>query len=203
MSDFTNTDVLQKDAFNATYAGTPPWDIGRPQPEFVRVYDAGEITGSVLDAGCGTGEHAIWLASKGLKVLGVDAAPAAIEIAQRKARERQSTATFREADATNLRALNETFDTVIDSGLFHCFSDENRTRYINELTAVTNPGGRLIIMCFSELETRPGPRRVTQQELRAAFENDWTIDYIRASKFDSHMHEGGALAWTAVMTRKG
>lgn len=194
-------DVLPNAAFNAAYSSVPPWEIGRAQPEFIKVFDAGEIHGRVLDAGCGTGEHAILLAARGHDVLGFDFAPAAIEKALAKARERSSTARFKMHDATDLRSLGETFNTVIDSGLFHCFSDENRAKYVGELTAVTNSGGHFILMCFNEHETRPGPRRVTQAELRAAFASGWTTDYIRESRFDSHAHEGGAQAWTASFRR--
>jgi SAM-dependent methyltransferase len=187
--------------FNDTYSGTPPWDIGHPQPEFVALEERGEIAGDVLDAGCGTGEHAIYLAGRGHNVVGVDSAPAAIEKARAKARDKESSAEFRVLDALALADLKRTFDTVIDSGLFHCFSDENRAKYVKALETVVRPGGRFLVMCFSELETRPGPRRVTQDELRAAFAKNWTVNYIRPSLFESLIHEGGAKAWVASISR--
>jgi cyclopropane fatty-acyl-phospholipid synthase-like methyltransferase len=62
------------DFFNQAYRGSPPWDIGRPQKEFVELVMRGEITGSVLDIGCGTGEHALFFASEGHEVWGIDTA---------------------------------------------------------------------------------------------------------------------------------
>ena len=56
---YTNPD---EPGFNPAYRGTPPWDIGRPQPDFVRLEEAGEIRGSVLDVGCGSGENVLYLA---------------------------------------------------------------------------------------------------------------------------------------------
>src|ERR1700722_8715041 len=80
--------------FDASYAGTPPWDIGRPQPMFMALANAGALRGRVLDAGCGTGEHALMAARLGLDVTGIDAAPAAIARAQAKASERGLAARF-------------------------------------------------------------------------------------------------------------
>ena len=198
----TGPDVkLSGEMFNNSYSGVPPWDIGRVQPQFAKIFDAGEVQGSVLDCGCGTGEHAIELAKRGHAVLGIDFAPAAIEKALVKARGRNSSARFKVFDATELEKLEETFDTAIDSGLFHCFSDECRAKYVRGLTAVVKPGGRMILMCFNEKETRPGPRRVTRQELHDAFATGWTFEYIRESRFDSHIHEGGAQAWVASLNR--
>lgn len=191
-----SADVMPPQAFNSVYAGAPPWDIGKSQPELAKVFDSGEIVSPVLDAGCGSGEHAIDLAARGFAVLGVDFAPAAIEKANEKAGARKSAAEFCVHDALNLRSLNRKFNTVIDSGLLHCFSDENRKRYVDELAAVLNPGGKIFLMVFSEKETRPGPRRVTQDELRAAFAG-WKSNYIKDSFFESTMHEGGAKAWLA------
>ncbi|HZP89453.1 MAG TPA: hypothetical protein VFC04_00470, partial [Actinomycetota bacterium] len=54
-----------KPFFETAYGGSPAWDIGRPQPAVVRLEEAGEITGSVIDLGCGTGENALFLASRG------------------------------------------------------------------------------------------------------------------------------------------
>ncbi|MGZ4914859.1 MAG: class I SAM-dependent methyltransferase [Halobacteriota archaeon] len=63
------------DFFSSVYEGTPPWDIGHPQREFVQLEEADEIKGSVLDVGCGTGENALYLAERGHEVWGVDFSP--------------------------------------------------------------------------------------------------------------------------------
>jgi ubiquinone/menaquinone biosynthesis C-methylase UbiE len=107
--------------------GTPPWDIGRAQDAIVRLAEEGLIAGDVIDVGCGTGENALYLASRGISVLGVDAAPTAIARAREKAQLRGSSATFLVADALALEGLGRTFDTAIDCGLFHTFSDADRS----------------------------------------------------------------------------
>jgi len=73
-----------QDFFNSIYKGIPPWDIGRPQKEIIRLAKDGEISGRVLDVGCGTGENALYLAGLGFEVWGIDAAPAAIKKAKRR-----------------------------------------------------------------------------------------------------------------------
>jgi 2-heptyl-1-hydroxyquinolin-4(1H)-one methyltransferase len=101
--------------------GRIPWDIGEPQPALAEVLDW--CVGEVLDAGCGTGELALAVAAAGHRVLGVDSAPSAVEMATRKAGD--LTATFRAADIT---LLEGTFDTVLDSGLLHCLSPSAQVR---------------------------------------------------------------------------
>ena len=68
--------------------GPAPWDIGRPQPAIVRLASQGGFAGAVLDAGCGTGENALHVASLGLSVLGVDVAETALAVAREKDRSR-------------------------------------------------------------------------------------------------------------------
>ena len=51
---------------------TPPWVIGEPQPAVIELERAGLIRGTVLDVGCGTGEHTILLTRLGYDVLGID-----------------------------------------------------------------------------------------------------------------------------------
>ena len=182
--------------------GTPPWDIGRPQPEFVRLAAEGAIRGSVLDAGCGTGENALHIAGLGHEVWGIDGAPLAIEKAQARARERGIAATFLIGNALTLATLDRMFDTAIDSGLFHVFPDDDRERYVQGLAAVLNPGGRCFMLCFSEHEPgTDGPRRVTQDEIRAAFRDGWRVDSIRAARFETNREIGAARAWLAAITR--
>jgi len=107
--------------------GVPPWDIGRAQPAIVRLAEEGLIAGDVIDVGSGTGENALYLASRGLAVVGVDAAPTAIAQAQEKARQRGSSATFLVTDALALEGLRRTFDVAIDCGL-RCRSSRARSR---------------------------------------------------------------------------
>ena len=137
--------------FESAYRnGVPPWDIGRPQPAIVRLAEEGLITGDVIDLGCGTGENALFLASRGLAVVGVDAAPTAITRADEKARLRGTEATFVVADALALEALERSFDVAIDCGLFHTFSDADRVRYERSLQRILRAGARYVLLCFSE-----------------------------------------------------
>jgi len=188
--------------FDDSYLGVPPWDIGRPQPAIVGLAEDGEIRGAVIDVGCGTGENALYLASRGLEVIGVDAAPSAIAQAQAKARLRGIGATFLVADALQLETLGRTFDAAIDCGLFHTFSDADRIRFERSLHRTLRPGARSFVLCFNEHKPGGcGPRRVTQAEIRATFATGWTVDSIVAQQFVARLPGDGASAWLASLTR--
>jgi SAM-dependent methyltransferase len=170
--------------FDADYDGTPPWDIGRPQPVFQSLADGHAFRGRVLDAGCGTGEHTLLAAALGLDATGVDTSPKAIALAREKAAMRRLSARFLVADALALDGLNERFDTVLDSGLFHVFDDADRLRYVAALRAVLPSGGRLLMMCFSDRQPGTlGPRRVTRAEIEASFTDGWRVDSIEPARF--------------------
>ena len=182
----------------------PPWDIGRPQRAFARLADEGRLTGRVLDAGCGSGENALLAASRGADVTGIDVAPTAIARARAKASERGLTARFDVADALDLGLLSLTVDTVIDSGVFHVFSDDDRARYVASLAAVLRPGGACYLMCFSDRQPGTwGPRRVSADELRAAFSDGWTVESVTADTFEINPLNGmtQVQAWLAVIRR--
>jgi len=188
--------------FDALYAGTPPWDIGRPQPAFLALAQEGAIGGRVLDVGCGTGEHVLMAAGLGLDATGVDAAATAIDAARGKARDRGLTARFLVWDALRLAALGELFDTVLDSGLFHVFQDDDRPRFVDGLRAVIRLGGHYLMLCFSDRQPGVrGPRRVTKAEIRASFDDGWRVDSIEPARFDVTIDPNGALAWLATITR--
>jgi SAM-dependent methyltransferase len=188
--------------FDSMYLATPPWDIGRPQPVFVRLAEEGAIQGRVLDAGCGSGEHVLMLAARGFEVTGVDAAPRAIDAALAKASERGLGVRLLVWDALRLADLGESFDTVIDSGLFHVFDDERRMRYVDALRAVVRPGGRYLMCCFSDRQPGDrGPRRVHQDEIRSAFAQGWNLDSITAEEFETNFDPPVAQAWLAQLTR--
>ena len=184
-------------------ATPPPWDIGRPQPQFEAVARAGGFAGRVLDCGCGTGENALLAASFGAEVHGFDLSTRAIAKAREKAAARNLSATFEVADALELSAPSQPYDVVIDSGVFHSFDDEQRPRYVAALARVLRPGGTCYLMCFSELEPGNwGPRRVREDELRAAFAHGWSVELTR-STFDINEFQGSTevQAWFATLTR--
>ncbi|WP_261343275.1 class I SAM-dependent methyltransferase [Gimesia panareensis] len=184
----------------------PPWDIGKPQPEFVKVAD--RIRGSVLDVGCGTGENALFFAAQECEVTGVDLLAAPIAEANRKAAERKLQATFLQQDALELSKLNQQFDNVLDCGFFHILSDEDRVRYTGELSQVMALGATLYLQCFSDQEPAgEGPRRVSAEELRATFQDGWQVESIVECRFvtredaEAHFSEGGPHALFAVIQR--
>jgi cyclopropane fatty-acyl-phospholipid synthase-like methyltransferase len=185
-------------------ATPPPWDIGRPQPAFVRLADSGLLCGRVLDVGCGSGEHALLAAERGAQAAGVDVSPRAIDLARAKAAERGVTARFDVADALHLGTLSMTFDTVIDSGLFHVFDDEGRARYVASLASVTPSGGACYLLCFSDHQPGGlGPRRVRQDELIQAFSDGRAVTDIVAETFAVNRGPGPATAqaWLATIRR--
>jgi SAM-dependent methyltransferase len=195
--------VPRADEFEALYeSGAPPWDIGRPQGAFVALADAGWLSGRVLDAGCGTGEHALMAAARGFETTGIDTSPAAIGMARDKALERGLEVRFVVGDALDLPALGERFDRVLDCGLFHIFDDADRARYVASLAGAVVPGGRCAVLCFSDRQPGDwGPRRVRQEELRDSFAAGWRLDSIEESVLEITFDPEGAKAWLGLFTR--
>jgi SAM-dependent methyltransferase len=208
-SNLVASHSVDRTTFENLYAGPAPWDIGRPQRQFVAIAD--RVISPVLDAGCGTGEHALFLASRGHRVIGIDFVEEAIRRARAKAAERGLRVEFLVKDATTLGDWGERFASVIDWGLFHVFSDEDRRRYVRGLAQVLEPGGRLFLSCFSDEEPgNEGPRRVSRKELYDAFADGWEVEAIQPARCEIHpeftemtFSEGGPKMWFAVVRRQG
>jgi 2-heptyl-1-hydroxyquinolin-4(1H)-one methyltransferase len=169
-----------------------PWDIGEPQPPLAELVSMGWCRGSVLDAGCGTGELGLALAARGHDVTGIDVASGAIDLAKRKATERSLDATFHQGDATELAGYDADFDTVLDSGLLHCLEPDAQVRYVEALRRVCRPGGRVAVLCFAdrpEARTPPG-RRLTESRLRELFGDGWDIEELTPADILGTIPEG-------------
>ncbi len=200
-------DDTKRQRFQAAYEGQPPWDLGRPQKPFIDHAD--QITGDVLDPGCGTGDNALFFAQRGQTVLGIDFVEKPLELARRKAEELGVQAEFLAMDALKLKELRRTFDSVIDCGLFHVFAGEDRCPYVEGLAHVVKDGGRVFLMCFSDEEPDGGgPRRISQAELQEAFADGWTIESVTPARFEPnpnadqrYFDEDGPRAWFVVIRR--
>src|SRR5207247_10749338 len=155
--------------WDASYHDGPaPWDTGQPQPAIVRLASEGGFAGAVLDAGCGTGENALHVASLGLSVLGVDVAETALAIARQKAAERGLEVEYATADAFQLERLGRRFETVLDCGLFHTFDGDERPRYVASLASVTERDGTVYVLWFRAHGPTNDPHPITRNQLTAA-----------------------------------
>jgi len=199
----------ERDRFASYYAAPrAPWDIGRPQRAFLEAGDA--IHGRVLDAGCGTGDLALWLADRGCTVTGVDFLEQPLAAARRKAADRGLAVNFLQMDARALGEIPERFDAVTDCGLFHVFDDEGRTVYVAALEKLLEPGAKVFLLCFATDEPGThGPRRVGEVELRRAFGGaGWAVEALEPARFEvvsgipgAEFTPGGARAWFATIRR--
>ncbi len=194
----------QRPSFDSRYQeGSTPWDIGRPQPFVQRLWEEGAFRGDILDAGCGTGENTLFLASRGYSVCGVDFSPTAVERARAKRVERKLDADFWVGNALQLVSLNRVFDRILDSALFHVFSDEERPVYAENLRHVLRPGGLAYVVCFSEKEPPGwGPRRVTQAEIRDTFEKGFQVHSIRDAEYLTNLRPEPVKAWLSALSRR-
>jgi SAM-dependent methyltransferase len=195
LDDVTTPQAFQPspETFDKLYRGEPafegaptprgiPWDIRQAQPRLMELEALGGFSGEVLDIGCGLGDNAIYLASRGHSVTGLDGSPAAIEEARRRAADAGVTVTFDVADATDLSGYEGRFDTVVDSALYHCLDDDARRAYIAALYRATRPGARLHLSCFSEGQVNGlvAPMgHVPESNIRDTLTaNGWRIDFL-------------------------
>ncbi len=191
---------------DAYRSGAAPWDTGRPQPELLGLLREGALKGRILDAGCGTGEAVLLLLARGLDARGYDASPLAVERARAKAVERGL-----DPSRVELRDLLDPghgagpFDTVVDLAVLHTFDDAQWPRYVRSLGSLLTPGGAYFGLAFSEREPADwgGPRRVTQEQIRALFAEGWDLEWIREAKYELAFRPEPAKAWMVKATLRG
>ena len=166
---------------------TAPWVIGEPQPAIVDLERSGQIHSKVLDVGCGTGEHTILLTRLGYHVLGVDAAPTAIQQAVQNAADKGVDAHFEVADAMNL-GDEPRYQTIVDSALFHIFDDTDRPRYVASLRAVCGPGASVHVLALSDKGRGFGPE-VSEATIRDAFGDGWVLESLQETTYRGIVQE--------------
>lgn len=191
--------------WDEAYKSRPPWDVDYPQPAFQVLIMSGEMKpGRALDVGCGRGENAILLAKNGFDVTGIDLVKDAIADANSKAIERHVKVNFVVGDVLKMDRLfrEGEFDTVIDSGLFHVMTDEERPVFARQVHRVLRTGGKYFMLCFSDMEPAGyGPRRVSKAEIEQTFTPLFNIIYIKDTTLDSRFGPGSRKAYLLSAVR--
>lgn len=183
----------------------PPWDVRQPQPAVRSLVEAGLFAGRVLDVGCGYGENALLIAASGLTVTGADRDAEGLRRATEQSQERslEDRTRFLRFDVRKLAEFGEAFDTVLDSLVFHSFQGLERREYVAGLRSVTRPGGRLYVLCYSDLHVGPPdpPHKTSRAVITEAFAEGWNVDEIRAAMSISNLAPDGVTSWLVTCTR--
>ncbi|MBS9372154.1 class I SAM-dependent methyltransferase [Rhodococcus sp. B50] len=180
------------------FSGPVPWNIGEPQPEIARLIAEDRFRSDVLDAGCGHAETSLHLAAQGYTVVGLDLSPTAIAAARAAATERRlTTASFEVADICSFTGFDGRFATIVDSTLFHSLPVDGRGNYLSSVARAAAPGASYFVLAFAKgaFPEGQGPNPVTDDELREAVAEYWTVDDLRPAFVHALLGERDAAMW--------
>jgi SAM-dependent methyltransferase len=168
-----------------------PWDIGGAQPVVIEAERGGRLHGAVLDVGCGLGDNAIYLASQGHQVTGIDTAASAVEQARHRARQHGVDVEFAVADASTLEGFDGRFDSALDGACYHTLDEDARDAYAAALHRATKPDGLLSLFCFPPGGSGPvAAMGVPEEDLRATWSKaGWEITDLQLTRY----HANGAV----------
>ncbi|MBX9680729.1 MAG: methyltransferase domain-containing protein [Gemmataceae bacterium] len=186
----SHAEILEPEHWDEQYEGSEklPWETGRPAEELCRVVAERRIRPCrALELGCGTGLNAIWLASHGFAVTGLDLSGAAIRRAFRRAAWTGMQVEFRVADLTNPPTLEGPFDFIVDCGCYSALRLADPDGYFQTLERYTRPGtvGLVLVGNDQEPEEEDGPPVMSEKDVRREFGRLFDVDEIRPFRFDA------------------
>jgi SAM-dependent methyltransferase len=182
-------------------AGEIPWDTGDPDEHLVDYLRSHPVGGGrALDIGCGTGTNALWLASQGFAVLGIDISTAAIETARAKDGTAHLDCHFARVDFLNDPLSAGSFDLVFDRACFHVFDkSQERARFAARVASLLKRDGRWLSLIGSTEgpERDSGPHRRSARDVIMAIEPELEIIELRSIRFRDRLQDSLA-AWCCL-----
>jgi len=178
--------------WEARYQETPteqlPWFHAGLDPDIASAFEKlGLSGGCLLDLGCGPGTQAVALAACGFEVTASDVSETAVASARKLAQQKGADITFYVDDVLQ-SALTGPFDTIIDRGIFHCFTDtDDQQAYLTTVGRLLRPDGLLLLKCFHRDETREEgpPGRYGEEDIRHFFADGFKLMETHACRFSS------------------
>jgi len=138
------------------YRNTPlnkiPWNYETPPDSLVDLVNRGVIKPcKAVDFGCGIGSYAIYFATEGFDVTGIDISPSAISLAKKRAIEKGMKCNFIVADITGkLEEFEDKFDFAYDWELLHHIFPEKRKQYVENVYKFLKLKAKYLSVCFSD-----------------------------------------------------
>lgn len=112
---------------------------------------------SVLDLGCGTGRHCVYLAKNGFSVVGVDVSKSALRMANKWIRkERLTNVAFMQGTMTNIPIDKNYFDAVISVSVIHHAVKKDIVDTITEVYRILRKNGLFLTNLASVKDPRYG-----------------------------------------------
>jgi SAM-dependent methyltransferase len=178
-----------------------PWDTGRPADELRKVVTGGKVSRCrAVDLCCGSGTDAIYLASQGFDVTGIDVSPTALGQAQQKASEAKVSVHWVLADTLAPPDL-KAFDFIYDRACYHVVRKQNLAAYLETVQRFSHPGTNFLLLAARAEDLSEG-WGVTEDDLRLDFQTLFDIEWLREISLEINQREIGPPAWSAFMKRK-
>jgi len=199
--------VAMMERWDSSYRRTrmPGWDVGRPASELKAIVENGTIKpGKALVLGCGTGTNAVYLASKGFEVTGVDVAPTALVLAEQRAKKSKVKVRWLVADVVLLPDIGS-FDFIFDRGCYHHVQRYDAAGFVKSMDSRTKAGAHFLLLAGNANEPRHGgPPRVEETQLVDNFAKTWDFVSLKEIRFESRdpNRKNGPWAWSALMRRR-
>ena len=182
-------------------SGNTPWDTGLPSQELQRIIcEHGIKPGRAMELGCGTGTNALWLASLGFDVTGIDLSGLAIGKASEKAVAATPRVKFLEADILNPPDLGGPYDFIFDRGCYHCVRRIDANRFLATLRTLIGPNSTALFLTGNARERQdPGPPVVTEEQIRGEIGSVLEIVQLGEFRFDQPAENGVQfLGWSCL-----
>ena len=131
-------------------------------PKVVRLFKKNKVK-RILDLGCGTGRHVVYLAKKGFDVYGLDESKTGIKIAKEWLKKENLTAGFKLANHYDVLPYKDNFfDAIVSTQALHHGRTKEVEKVISEVCRVLKAGGMIFItvtkkLSKQELENSPFP----------------------------------------------
>lgn len=199
-----NDEVLSQEYWEKQYQSSGlPWETNRPSSELQRVISDCHIQPCrAVEFGCGTGDDAVWLASRGFEVTAVDLSSEAIDQARGLARAAGVSVNFIVADVTAPGVFSDKYDFFYDCGSYTAVHLDDGPAYRHAIERTCRPGALGLVLMGNALEPggEDGPTVLEEWQVRAEWSQGFDIVSLRSFRFDAR-REGEAryLGWSCLL----